>query len=203
MYPPEPISVHSPVIRSIETSDIPASDRNENCDLDGDGVKVVLLCGGNNALRKACFVLLYPREVSGHSPLTRDYAVTGYERARESAYLLLPRTVVGGGFRGRVKQNMAIHFSVRMEQIVVQAQDVHVPNKRNEPITATVWVSLNTNLSYKGILTGDDYDILYEQLAEEGSIPKISRAEALKDYGEQLLHLKNEEWVPGGEWTIR
>lgn len=167
-------------------------------DLNGDGLKEILLCGTNNAFRVACFTVLDPRNISGHSPLTREYEVVGYERGREIGYIRIPRTRVGDQYRAVVKSNVCLGLNIHEadSSISIRMLDAFIPaDSPGGPLSAMIWVKLGFDLTCRGIVTGDNYDIVYDDLVEKGKIEPIWRFEALEGYERSFLYLQGEEWV--------
>lgn len=65
-------------------------------DIDSDGMKEVLALGQNNAFDEiTVFFALETDQIKGHSPLTEEYMVSGYQRARKNSI---------SGFRERLSE---------------------------------------------------------------------------------------------------
>ncbi len=65
-------------------------------DLDGDGIKEVLLSGVRNSARAATLVVLDPRTATGatRESAGSEYQIRGFAEAREKAIMLFPRSCV-------------------------------------------------------------------------------------------------------------
>lgn len=165
-------------------------------DLDGDGVTEILLCGINNALRSACIVVLDPRFMSGHSPLTSEYQVDGYDPGTERAYIRIPRTVVGEAFSLRAKYNHARRiFYEDSTTFIVHFMDVSINADRQEDrLSASLWGYFKTDLTIASIGTGDDFDVLYEDLMTRGRIPRIDRGLYMSEYQKSIRYWDGEIW---------
>jgi hypothetical protein len=171
----------------------------QTIDLDGDGVKEIILAGVNNAFRQACLVVLDPRDLNGRSPSTEEYRPDGYERANEKEYALIPYTVVGMAYRHLSKYNMCVKFNHSTDSriLTVQVIDVQVTSGRGDCVlpTATIWLRFGYDLRFQSLFTGDDFDTLFYDLIGEGRIPDITRREALMDFGNGIRYLEAERWV--------
>ena len=64
-------------------------------DLDGDGIKEIILCGHNREFRQACLIVLDAGRVRGCSPQSGRFLSRALEPGAERFYIRLPRTDVG------------------------------------------------------------------------------------------------------------
>ncbi|MBX2990101.1 MAG: hypothetical protein KF749_02925 [Bacteroidetes bacterium] len=165
-------------------------------DLDGDGITEILLCGTNNALRSACVVVLDPRFMSGHSPLTAEYQVDGYDAGTERSYIRIPRTVVGEVFGLRNKYNWARRiFYEDSSTFVLRLEDADIDGERQEDrLSPSLWAYFKTDLTVTGIGTGDDFDLVYEDLMEKGRIRRLDRGLYMSEYQKSIRYWDGETW---------
>jgi len=63
-------------------------------DLDGDGIKEIILCGHNQEFRQACLIVLDLDRVRGCSPQSGRFLSRALEPGEERFYIRLPRTDV-------------------------------------------------------------------------------------------------------------
>jgi len=144
-------------------------------DLDRDGITEIALCGMNNAYEQACVLLLDPRDMTGFGPTRGNYTPAGIRPARHRKYLLIPRTVVGEAFRNVERFNKATNVFRNDEgiwPIRVSMVDVQSIDKSCFQVTsAFYYLDFDSTLTPRNMVTGNDYDVLSKQLAEQGRIP--------------------------------
>jgi hypothetical protein len=165
-------------------------------DLDNDGITEVLLCGVNNAFRKACLVVLDPRFISGHSPLTGDYVLAGYPPGLEKAYILIPRTIVGEAFSEDSKNNSAsaIFLQQASRSFFLLIRDA---SSRNPPLNTKLvdlYGYFGFDLRVQSFGTHDDYDLMAEKLFREGRISRMPDYAYFEEYKKTMLYWDGEGW---------
>ena len=155
-------------------------------DLTGDGRDEVILTGVNNAFWKASLVVLDLDNITGHSPTQGDHIISGQERAAEHAYIMIPKTTIGE-FYSEV-QKYTVGFRVRNreehQQLLIYVQEVPGREFREHDYTPYKIFSFNYDLTLESIFTSDLYDILMQELHEEGSLEQpldYDYFEAFKD----------------------
>ncbi len=165
-------------------------------DLDNDGITEVLLCGVNNAFRKACLVVLDPRFISGHSPLAGNYVLTGYPAGLEKTYILIPRTIVGEVFSEDSKNNsaQAIFLQQASRNFFLLIRDA---SSRNPPLSAKqlyLYGYFGFDLQVQSFGTHDDYDLTAEKLFREGRISRMPDYAYFEEYKKKMLYWDGEGW---------
>lgn len=166
-------------------------------DLNGDEQAEILICGINNAYRSAFIAVLDPRRMNGHSPLTSDYSVNGYEPATERTYILIPPSVVGETFRLRSKNNAAYSISLMPESqtFFLYLDDLRLLDPRQGELgKVTLFPTFGYDLRVRSVLTGDDYDILYDELERQGKIPVMRRADYMREYIKTFKYWDGVAW---------
>ena len=98
-------------------------------DLDGDGVKEVIIGGQNNGFDKACLVVLDPRHFEGTSPqegVSRGYRFLDLPPGKEKYYLLFPQSILCALFETRnfVREIHLLENEKKLEVIVQEYADV-------------------------------------------------------------------------------
>jgi hypothetical protein len=167
------------------------------CDLDGDGRNELVACGVNNAYREACLVVLDPRAMAGHSPATPEYEPVNLAPGTEKAYIRIPRTLVGEAYALRAKYNIAFGVSASQaaHTISLALQDVWIISDRSEE-TRTAWLGMQFGFDFrlKAITSGDDYDVVYDDLIRKGTIPAVPRNAYLKSFGQNVKYWDGFSW---------
>lgn len=166
-------------------------------DLDGDGIKEILLCGVNNAFKNACLVVLDPRDMNGVSPTTGDYIPTEYPPAKERAYVRIPRTVLGTLYERVAKYNLGRWIAVEPEKqsIRLLVTDVYsVTGPPNEQVSADFDLIMDFKFTPIGITSGDNFDALYDYHLKEKQLPDLGRNEYLQQFMKTLLYWDGEGW---------
>ncbi|MDZ7291439.1 MAG: hypothetical protein ONB44_07645 [candidate division KSB1 bacterium] len=165
-------------------------------DLDNDGITEVLLCGVNNAFRKACLVVLDPRFISGHSPLAGDYVLAGYPAGLEKAYILIPRTIVGEAFSEDSKNNIALAIFLQQasRNFFLLIRDA---SSRNPPLNTKLvdlYGYFGFDLRVQSFGTHDDYDLMAEKLFREGRISRMPDYAYFEEYKKTMMYWNGEGW---------
>ena len=145
-------------------------------DLDRDGQMEVLVCGINNALASAFLAVLDPRDMDGYSPTRDDYAPADIPRARERAYVLIPRTKVGMVFSGRSRANLAIMIEpmTGSGKLSVVVNDVAVSaSAAGDAVIGHVRYYFDNDFRLLGADLSDDYDRLAAKLVAEGKLDAV------------------------------
>jgi hypothetical protein len=165
-------------------------------DLDNDGITEVLLCGVNNAFRKACLVVLDPRFISGHSPLAGDYELTGYPAGLERAYILIPKTIVGEAFQEESKNNNALTLFIqpasRNFYLLIRDLTVFDPPLNNKLVVLYGYFGFDLRVQTFG--TGDCYDLIAEKLFREGRISRMPDYAYFEEYKKTMMYWDGEGW---------
>jgi hypothetical protein len=172
-------------------------------DLDRDGVTEIALCGMNNAYEQACLLLLDPRDMMGMGPTRGNYTPAGIHPATHRRYMLIPRTVVGEAFRDLERFNAAVAV-VRTDEgnwpIRVAMLDVQSIDKSCFGVTsAFYYLDFDSTLTPCSMVTGNSYESLSKQLAEQGRIPfrPDTSIEYQRRYFQSFPSWDGKEWTTG------
>jgi hypothetical protein len=165
-------------------------------DLDHDGITEVLLCGVNNAFRKACLIVLDPRFISGHSPLAGDYVITGYPPGLEKAYILIPKTIVGDAFLEESKNNsaLAIFMQPASQNFFLLIREITVFDPPLKDKLVVLYGYFGFDLRVQTFGTGDCYDLLAEKLFREGRISRMPDYAYFEEYKKTMMYWDGEGW---------
>jgi len=162
-------------------------------DLNNDGKQEILLAGVNNALRSACLVVLDPKHIDGHSPLTEKYKLEGYKQGTAKYYLLIPPTIIGQVYKDKSKWNAAgvdmINYKDKIIKLTVK--DVNL----NLEYIPTFYIFFNFQLRSLYVTTSDYYDMLAEKLKREGKISAIPNQNYFQEYLKTIQYWDGEKWV--------
>jgi hypothetical protein len=146
-------------------------------DLDGDGVKEVLLSGVNNGYQAATLVVLDPRSFSGCSDQGQGspFQIQGVPLAREKAVLLFPRSCMSRKFG---LYNMGKDIRVRNGLIEVDVLErLDEPGERHRII---YW--LNYDLSPARVEPADDFINAHRRLEQAGELDHRLSAQEMESW---------------------
>ncbi|MBI1807958.1 MAG: hypothetical protein HYR76_13010 [Ignavibacteria bacterium] len=162
-------------------------------DLDKDGVSEIIMAGVNQAYRAACVVVLDSRFIDGRSPTNDEYAIDDWHSASERAYIRIPKTIVGAAFEDEVKYNLAggPELITSDPSFKVNVEELTNPSLKH---TATLFIRFGPDLAVEDIGTGDDYDILAEQLLKEHRIRQKPNRTYFDEFKKTLLYWDGETW---------
>ena len=127
----------------------------------------------------------------------------GFRPAKHHKYLLIPRTVVGEAFRNLERFNTATSVARNDEgiwPIGVSMVDVQSLDKSCFHVTtAFYYLDFDSTVTPCNMVTGNDYDVLSKQLAEQGRIP--FRPDTSIEYRRQYLasfpSWNGKDWITG------
>lgn len=166
-------------------------------DLDRDGIKELITFGINNAYRSGCLAVLDPRYMSGHSPLTREYAVAEYPPGLERAYLRFPRSIVSTSFPTMAKYNNVSDVAIQEEDRLLRANviefTIHDPHG-GVALAGIMFWQLGFDLAVRDIGSSDGFDVLYDHLVTQGNIPDVPRAQYLRGLKSGLRYWNGDTW---------
>lgn len=165
-------------------------------DLDQDGITEILLCGINNAFRKACLVVLDPRFIAGHSPWAGDYELTGYSAGLEKNYVLIPRTAVGDAFAEESKNNIALALFLEQARrnFFLLIRDASGPTPPLSSRQIMLYGYFGFDLRVQGFGTHDDYDLVAEKLQREGRLRRMPDFAYFEEYRKTMLYWDGAAW---------
>jgi hypothetical protein len=160
-------------------------------DLDDDGIQEILLCGINNAFNEACLVVLDPRFMEGHGPLTEAYRVEGFDQAYERAYILIPKTILGNAIpieRYNRGNKIEVHVETRDFRLAVDDQ------KEDPKYMGTVYGLFGFDLRPKSFTTGSDYDVSTARLFSERRISRYPDKAYFDNFKKTLRYWDGDSW---------
>jgi hypothetical protein len=129
-------------------------------DLNGDGIKELILGGMNNEYTMGCVIVFDSRNIHGISPqLEKKYLNTGLEEGTQLHYLLLPRTDVD-------------------KQKIFREKIVDVKLRTNKKIRALaqmsgIYFEFDFDLQNPVVTISDKFRNLYREAKTEGSIKTL------------------------------
>ena len=170
----------------------------EITDLNNDGSAQIIFCGINNAFNMAFLAILNLDEVEGHSPLTDEYRVVGYEVNENIQYVLIPKTVVGQSVMTHRPYNVAESITLRREENIIQVNvtDFHQYRGSNVELPASqayLLYNFDFDLNLIGVGTSDGYNLTSNFLYTNGMMDEYPDYRYFESYGERLLY-----WDGGG-----
>lgn len=154
----------------------------EFVDLINDGSDELILCGLNQAYKKACMIVLNPANMNGHGPFTGIYKPYGWKEAKEENYLLIPKTIVGENYPNSV-WNIATGLDInRVEKLIkLNIEDA-------QGIISEYQIIFNYSLKPLYTNTHDNYDLLFENIVKQKNLNYPSRNEYLQNFIKTLVN---------------
>lgn len=163
-------------------------------DLDGDGIKELLLTGINNGYAAGCLAVLDPRSLNGYGPTQGKYIPQGYQKGSEEAYILIPKSIVGQTSMKQDRWSIAngLEIDSSSQTFTVSIND----NLESNELSATFYLVFGYDLKVQKHYTASNYDIAAKRLFEEKKIPRLPDASYFQDeYFKTLRYWDGEGWV--------
>jgi len=152
-------------------------------DVDGDGVKELVLGGVNNEYARGCVVVFKPGAMSGGSPQEDPgYRWLDVGPGSEAAYILFPKTDVHEAIRkaGDPVNYLWIHEGDGLTAVTVEAQ---------------VFFDLDRTLACRDVNLGNDFKNLHEEFRLAGKIRSVPDDAYRKALGEAILYRQGDAWA--------
>jgi len=153
-------------------------------DVDGDGVKELVLGGVNNEYARGCVVVFKPGAMSGGSPQEDPgYRWLDVGPGTEAAYILFPKTDVHEAIReaGDPVNYLWIHEGDGLTAVTVETQ---------------VFYDLDRTLACRDVNLGNDFKNLHEKYRLEGKVGSVPNDAYRKALGEAILYRQGDAWAP-------
>ena len=174
-------------------------------DLDGDGILEILAAGTNHAYSEACLVVLDPRRLDGHSPLSEEYLANGVHQAAERAYVRIPRTYVGAAVRHFSEGNVATEMEISQDRrlLLVRIDDTVFAETPPliVPRRSPIYVYFDFDLVPIGVATSNRYDGTARRFFEEGWIDRIPTPSYFQEYMREFHYFAGSEWTSSPAWN--
>jgi len=152
-------------------------------DVDGDGVKELVLAGVNNEYARGCVVVFKAGAMSGGSPQQDPgYRWLDVGPGSEAAYLLFPKTDVHDAIRkaGDPVNYFWIHEGDGLTAVTVETQ---------------VFYDLDRSLACRDVNLGNDFKNLHEKYRLEGKVRSVPDDAYRKALGDAILYRQGDAWV--------
>jgi hypothetical protein len=160
-------------------------------DLEGDGIQEVLIGGHTNAYHQAAFIVLDPRRVQGHGPVTPAYRVSGLPPAAERAYVRIPRTKIGKAQDAFITvADINLRSGDRIE-VQVEEGSLEKNQSRYKPDFRLYFES---TLQPQAVGTSSRHDQLADSLAQRDLIESVPDAEYFQQFRTRLQYWTGSEW---------
>ncbi len=167
-------------------------------DLDGDGIKEILLNGVNNALKRAVLVVLDPRFIDGHSPLQPPYQLDHIAKGMERYYVKFPSTVVGNYLRFRSRVPDATRIVLQESSIRVHVKDFVLTDvRKDEPEMGEYIIDFTHELLPVSAGTSTSYDNMATKLIQDGILKEELDKAYFDNFLAEIEYWNGEAWVKG------
>lgn len=135
----------------------------------------------------AFLAILSLDEIQGHSPLTDEYRVNGYEINKNIKYVLIPKTVIGQSVTTHRSYNVAESITLRREKNVIQVNvtDLHQYRGSNMELPASqayLLYNFDFDLNLMGVGTSDGYNLTSNFLHTNGMIDEYPDYRYFENY---------------------
>ena len=161
-------------------------------DLEDDGIQEVLIGGHTNAYHQAAFVVLDPRHIRGHGPVTPEYQVDGHAPAAERAYVRIPRTKVGKAQDSFIAVSDINFRDEGRIEVQVEEGFLEVNEGRYKP---DFRLYLDRSLRPQAVGTSSRHDQLADSLIQRGRIETAPDAEYFQDFQVRLKYWTGSGWT--------
>ncbi|WP_022836824.1 hypothetical protein [Salisaeta longa] len=162
-------------------------------DLNGDGVREIMVPGVSNAFWEAVLAVLDPRDMDGHAPTQTPYAVRGQSLVPHIAYIRFPPTVVHTARSVNLNQARAVvSRAVGQRQFSVKVAEGTNADKKNGLHTL---IHFTFDLEPRAMGTSSEYDAMARRLVDTGAL------EAVPTDGDRRAYLARLPYWTGTGWT--
>jgi len=155
----------------------------EFLDLDGDGIKEIILGGLNNNYNQGCLVVLDPRKIQGSSPQVKGtrYYPDGKSTGTEKYYLLIPNNKIG---------NLLGPYDT------IPALYIYSNNRfQIKTYLSRVYYEFDYQLRLTYLHIGDEFDLRFDQLVKEGKI-NLPKDTVKKNISQaKIIYWDGKEWT--------
>jgi hypothetical protein len=176
-------------------TDLIVTDRN------GDGISEILIVGINNAYWSSFIAEINIDEGQGYSPATADYIPEGIQKANETLYVLLPKSLVGEYLTPIDKYNFAraVRYDPqRMEYLAIVQEGRRYFD--GDLFGVDVLFHFDHSLKPTGIGTSDAYDVAARDFYRERKIPFEPDFDYFESLQDSILYWNGEGFVPAREY---
>lgn len=168
-------------------------------DLTEDGKDEIIGIGTNNAFDQAAVAFfLRSDDINGHSPLTEEYKIDGYQKANEIKYIRLPRSIVGDAFRMREMNNVSGQIQIDEEEKTILLRVYDFILRGENPFlndSAGLLFYFNYDFEIQSIATDSNYDLWAKNLYEDGRIPFEPDHKYFESFKDSILYWVEDEFV--------
>ncbi len=152
-------------------------------DVDGDGVKELVLGGVNNEYARGCIAVFEGGRLAGGSPQDDPaYRWRDIGPGSEAAYILFPKTDVHAAIRkvGDPVNYFWVHEGDGLTAVTVEAQ---------------VFYDLDKTLALRNVGLGNDFKTLHERFRLEGKVSSVPDEAYRRALGEAVVCRRNGTWA--------
>ena len=152
-------------------------------DLNGDGIKELIVVGQNNESGKGCVIVLDPQNIGGGSPQKDPYTtIAALKTGTEKYYLLLPRTEVD-----------------ILKSVTEAAVRIHIlGNGLFEIVAGQSFINFyfNDKLEPKNIVLSHAFHNLHSEYLRKGEVDIIQDEQAyIQNLLNNVLYWNGKQWV--------
>jgi hypothetical protein len=160
-------------------------------DIDSDGKQEIVVGGINNAHEAACIAVLDPLRIAGYGPTQPEYVPEGIPRAKEKAYLLLPRTDMNRSLARAAYNDIERMVSTGSGSLLVHTAET----TDDKEYPGSVIYTFGANMEIRSVVGGDSFILSHERLEKEGKLIRKLTTEYWKELKEAVRYWDGEGFV--------
>jgi hypothetical protein len=160
-------------------------------DVDGDGIKELVVGGMNNHLRGAAIAVFDPRSVQGAGPTIPEMVPTEAGKGTEKYYLLLPRSSLGIALGTRTPYNSVTQIQVTTEgRVVIQTNETN-----RADYDAGLVYGFGDNMRINYVVANDPFEVNFEKARKQGLIKDELNAAYYENLRKSVRYWDGERFV--------
>jgi hypothetical protein len=162
-------------------------------EVDGNGIRKILVTGYNNAFEKSALAVLDSRRMEGHAPATAAYTPQGIREATEMFYVLLPNPDL---YRSASDWPQGSGVSTNSSGLIeVRSARILPGGKSGEWVGVVVYFYFDSRLNCVKVKAGDDFANYHSRLEKEGKLAKKLDAQYLEELRRGVEYWDGEKFV--------
>jgi len=158
-------------------------------DIGGKGIDDLLFVGQHNGYNQACFVILDPRTVVGHSPAPPSYSPIGIIPGSEKYYLLLPRPDISRF--STFERNIGRHLYFTADSLVEVTAEELIDNQWGVGLL----YFFNRSMECVRVDGSDEFVAFHKKMEAEGKLTNKLDAQYYEGLRRRVLYWDGEKFV--------
>jgi hypothetical protein len=151
-------------------------------DLDGDGIKEIILCGHNEEFRQACLIVLDADRVRGSSPQSGRFLCGALDPGQERFYIRLPRT----DLELLEPENLESAFHLKL----LTNLKVATQTRRSG-----LYFEFDYTFTQASVLRSSSFEEAHMRASRLGRVRSTLGEDYYQKLADRILYYDGEEWV--------